>query len=885
MLAAIALAFVGCSKEIDIQKPEDNTTGTHTLTFKVEKAADTRTSVVEGDGVASYLWTEGDDAYFHIYENGKAATEIQMSLSSDNKIATFTATFNDTDTTAYSYTAVYGSDVSNKKNPLIPDTQEPVLNSFDPAADVLVSAEPITLSGNVAADANTEFLFKLQRVVSVNKMTLKGLESGEVIKTVELISTDKYFSARYGFEDGKYTGSKKSLTFDYTLSSDAIVGTDGTFPVYFTSAPVTDASFSVRVTTDKNVYLRDDFTSKLTLAVGTFRRFGINLSGYGEAITEGTNYVKVHNIDDLYSGATYILVGGSTYALGAQKDNNRNAVAVTDNDGVININNEIEAYPIEIEENSSNVYTLKDIRNNKYLYTDATGSNRLFTREDIGDDDYALWTISISNGVVSISNVGNTSRGILGFNPNIGTPLFAAYGTVPNGGTSALALYVDESTCVELEDPELEFDETEVTVAWENIGSFEAPVLSNPHSVAVTYSSSDENVATVSSTGEITFVGNGTTTVTASSAKGNGYAAGTAQHTLTVTGAPAAKGTKDNPFTVAEVRDYMDEGGNGPAYVTGIVSSIYSQFSSKYGNGTFYISDDGEESSDQFEAYRVLFLENKSWVAGNSEISVGDEVLIYAGSLTIYQETTYETVQDSGSYLYSLKGATSEIVPTISTTDISGISAEGINNATTTISVTNADGWDASVTSDGTIVTAAAISGTTITYTVAANSGNLRTGSITITLSKIGRSNVSAIINVVQDANPNVGVKEYTLTIDVSKFNTTSYAANNNSKQSNAVSSDESTFEVSWISNQVMKGNGDHSTEMQWQKNNGYIYNTTDLGTIKSVTVNSTAGSFTTYYGSSSQPSSGTTVGGGFFQVKVGGATGYTSSIIVVFER
>lgn len=74
------------------------------------------------------------------------------------------------------------------------------------------------------------------------------------------------------------------------------------------------------------------------------------------------------------------------------------------------------------------------------------------------------------------------------------------------------------------------------------------------------------------------------------------------------------------------------------------------------------------------------------------------------------------------------------------------------------------------------------------------------------------------------------------------------------------------------------------SSVIQWQKNTGYIYNTTDLGTIKSVTVNSTAGTFTTYYGTSSNPTSSTTVGNGFFTVKVGSATGKSSSVVVTFE-
>ena len=110
-----------------------------------------------------------------------------------------------------------------------------------------------------------------------------------------------------------------------------------------------------------------------------------------------------------------------------------------------------------------------------------------------------------------------------------------------------------------------------------------------------------------------------------------------------------------------------------------------------------------------------------------------------------------------------------------------------------------------------------------------------------------------------------------TLTIETSDFNTTSYAANNGS---------HTTGSISWVSNQIMQ----QSSVMQWQKNTAYIYNTTDLGTIKSVVINSTAGSFTTYYGTSENPDSNTTVGGGFFKVVVGNATGKTTNIVVTYE-
>ena len=123
--------------------------------------------------------------------------------------------------------------------------------------------------------------------------------------------------------------------------------------------------------------------------------------------------------------------------------------------------------------------------------------------------------------------------------------------------------------------------------------------------------------------------------------------------------------------------------------------------------------------------------------------------------------------------------------------------------------------------------------------------------------------------------------KQYSFDITPSNFNSTSYAANNNEKTSTAKASDGSTLSVKWTYYQVML----QSSAMQWQKSAGYIYNSTDLGTINSVTVTKSTGTFTTYYGTSKQPSSSTTVGNGYFQIKVGSATGQTSKVTITFTK
>ena len=121
--------------------------------------------------------------------------------------------------------------------------------------------------------------------------------------------------------------------------------------------------------------------------------------------------------------------------------------------------------------------------------------------------------------------------------------------------------------------------------------------------------------------------------------------------------------------------------------------------------------------------------------------------------------------------------------------------------------------------------------------------------------------------------------KQYSFTITRSDFNSTSYAANNNEKTSTAIAGDGSEMEVKWTSNQVMNQN----STMQWKKNEGYIYNSTDLGTIDEVTITSTAGTFTKYIGPALKPTANSE--GGYFQIKVGGATGKVTSIKVTFTK
>ena len=122
---------------------------------------------------------------------------------------------------------------------------------------------------------------------------------------------------------------------------------------------------------------------------------------------------------------------------------------------------------------------------------------------------------------------------------------------------------------------------------------------------------------------------------------------------------PAGSGTVADPYNVAAAIAYaqtLESGEKSPSniYIKGKIASIREEFSSQFGNGTFSISDDGNEKNT-FLIYRAMYLGNKKWTESDKQIQVGDEVII-CGIVTNYNGTL-ETDQNKA-YIYSLNGET-----------------------------------------------------------------------------------------------------------------------------------------------------------------------------------------------------------------------------------
>jgi len=187
---------------------------------------------------------------------------------------------------------------------------------------------------------------------------------------------------------------------------------------------------------------------------------------------------------------------------------------------------------------------------------------------------------------------------------------------------------------------------------------FPTPTLTNPHSLTVSYSSSDDDIALVEENTGFVVIGSkaGTATITASSAETSDYAAGVAKYTITVFDPAANDGTEAKPYTVAEalaiIDGLADNGKTDKVYVKGIVSTGLGTISS--GAASYSISDDGS-TTGQMLVYKGYG--NGGYEFENAtDLSVGDKVIVY-GQLYKYKSGTTITPEFAkDNYITSLEG-------------------------------------------------------------------------------------------------------------------------------------------------------------------------------------------------------------------------------------
>lgn len=118
---------------------------------------------------------------------------------------------------------------------------------------------------------------------------------------------------------------------------------------------------------------------------------------------------------------------------------------------------------------------------------------------------------------------------------------------------------------------------------------------------------------------------------------------------------PSGTGTVADPYNVAGVLKAIKGLGEGEytpvVYVKGKIKNIKSVEIEKFGNASYYITDNGSNEVYIFQSY---YLGNVKFTA-EDQIKVGDEVIV-CGRFYNYNGNTPETEGKGKSYIYSLNG-------------------------------------------------------------------------------------------------------------------------------------------------------------------------------------------------------------------------------------
>lgn len=186
-----------------------------------------------------------------------------------------------------------------------------------------------------------------------------------------------------------------------------------------------------------------------------------------------------------------------------------------------------------------------------------------FTAENLNEhiSEYLiLRNITISNGGTKATWTDDSKKTVEynlynRFNVDYGDGNYKSLTGVLNVFNNTIQIYPLELEKAQVE-AGLTYGEEPVAVTAKIGEDVKEPELTNPNNLTVTYSSSDTNVATVDAEGNVTAVGAGEATITASFAGNDNYLAGEASYTITVTKKDAGLKYEQAELTVYAGNDF-----------------------------------------------------------------------------------------------------------------------------------------------------------------------------------------------------------------------------------------------------------------------------------------------------------------------------------------
>lgn len=528
-LASAAAILAGCAREATIETPE---TGRKHITIQATVNPETRTTVDIADGVGTYAWTDNE--------------QIAVFESTADVATPFTV--NDPENGYFDGTIEAGNTLIGAVSPKSAVTEmvsvdgeveytlslSGVYNQGETNA-VMVAGTPETIESDPDSEPLYKFQFKhaagLMKVTYVNlpvgtagvkfstNKPITGTVDLETLTGVEIKNTDvQGDSEAFVLYENPVTEVNTTGEFYIPVPTGSYTGfticlvDDGFNPI-----PGTTKSKSTAFTVERADIIR---IPTVTL----------------QAVDTSEKFVKVTSNSDLTDG-TYLIVyeGGKSNGVdvpsvafngGLQTlDADENGIEVTISDDAIPFSTALEGATFDISVTAGTILA----SNGKYIGV-STNSNGLKVSESATVYSNSFSIDGSGNAVIE----ANFEESVMSLRYNYASDelRFRYY---KNNGQQPIALYKMTSGASSAKtDPGLSFSESSVTA---EVGdeSFDAPTLTNPYELTVTYESSDENVAMVDENGEVVIMGAGTVTITARTEETSVFAAGVASYTIEVT--------------------------------------------------------------------------------------------------------------------------------------------------------------------------------------------------------------------------------------------------------------------------------------------------------------------------------------------------------------
>lgn len=340
-------------------------------------------------------------------------------------------------------------------------------------------------------------LYKLEETGKSNpELTFSGI-TGDITKMLA---------------DGSYSSkatTKSDATIVYSSSNQEVATIDQQGTVTLLAGGPTVIKAEVAETATFNASFIE-YTLKVTdpAALKTFVKVT------NDAVTEGKYIIVYQANDDANSVMALNTTNAGKFFGNTEIDLTENKIVTDDKTVMWDITLESDDhYSIS----NGNIFVgFKGNNNEAYIYNDYT----------IGECGWNF-IYDENNKVFKIQNAGVNTR-YLQFNANNNQYRFACY----TGSQKHLTLYKQEDsrTAVEVTFNEIDGNQTLFFTKGFTYNSAATATPTRP----ITYSSSNQEVATISTEGVVTLVGAGTTVIKASTAADNTYQEGAAQYTLTV---------------------------------------------------------------------------------------------------------------------------------------------------------------------------------------------------------------------------------------------------------------------------------------------------------------------------------------------------------------